>query len=331
MKKKLKIEWMLERGHDVKQHADLIRLLDINNFNSILIRTASFFPDPWAIATHYASLSNNIKFLVAVNPSMVSPIYCAIQVSTFQKLFGDRISINVVSGASKVEQEALGDYSPIEDRYKRSAEFASILKPLVINGKLDLFNGEFYKIKDAEIEQGHDFELVFAGSSDNTINLANKFGSVHYYAMESSDQYLESRKKIMVESAIKTTIIVEETSELAWDYANELLKLATPERINELKKDLSNHQSENQKRQEALHNFSKENLKVEDNIWAGMGLLRGGGITAMVGNYQEVADLIEKFYNSGLDRILIAGTPELHYAKNFINGVVPILKEKNIL
>lgn len=68
---------------------------------------------------------------------MVSPVYCAIQVSTFQKLFGDRISINVVSGASKVEQEALGDYSPIEDRYKRSAEFASILKPLVVNGKLD--------------------------------------------------------------------------------------------------------------------------------------------------------------------------------------------------
>jgi alkanesulfonate monooxygenase SsuD/methylene tetrahydromethanopterin reductase-like flavin-dependent oxidoreductase (luciferase family) len=51
----------------------------------------------------------------------------------------------------------------------------------------------------------------------------------------------------------------------------------------------------------------------------------------MVGNYQEVADLIEKFYNSGLDRILIGGTPELHYAKNFINGVIPILKEKNIL
>ena len=80
-----------------------------------------------------------------------------------------------------------------------------------------------------------------------------------------------------------------------------------------------------------MHNFSKENLKVEDNIWAGMGLLRGGGVTAIVGNYQEVANLIEKFYNSGLDRILIGGTPELYYANNFINGVIPILKDKKII
>jgi alkanesulfonate monooxygenase len=331
MKNKLKIEWMLERSHDIKKDIDLIKLLDSNGFNSILIRTASFFPDPWALATHYASLTKNIKFLIAVNPSMISPVFCAIKVSTFQELFGDRISINVVSGASTVEQAALGDYNPIKDRYKRSAEFAQILKKLVIDGNLDIFNGEFYKIKDAEIKKGHHFEIVFAGSSDNTINLANKFGSVHYYAMESSDQYIESRNKINVESAIKSTIIVEPTSQIAWGTANELLKLTSLERIEELKKDLSSHESENQKRQQALHNFSKENLIVEDNIWAGMGLLRGGGIAAMVGNYEEVANLIEKFYNYGLDRILIAGTPELHYANNFINGVVPILKEKNIL
>mgnify|MGYP003352889700 CR=1 FL=1 len=55
-------------------------------------------------------------------------------------------------------------------------------------------------------------------------------------------------------------------------------------------------ESENQKRQQALHNFSKESLLVEDNIWSGLGLLRGGGITAMVGSYKEIADLIEKFY-----------------------------------
>jgi alkanesulfonate monooxygenase len=331
MKNKLKIEWMLERGHDVKKDADLIKLLDINNFYSILIRTASFLPDPWSIASYYALLTTNIKFLIAVNPAMMSPTYCALKVSTFQKLFGDRIAINVVSGASTVEQSAFSDYSPIESRYKRSGEFAYILKTLVVDGEINNFDGEFYKIKNAEIEKGNEFEVVFAGSSDNTINLANNFGSAHYYAMESSDQYIDNRKKVNVESAIKSTIIVEETSSIAWQRANELLNLATIERIEELKKDLSSHESENQKRQEALHNFSKENLIVEDNIWAGMGLLHGGGITAMVGDYHEVANLIEKFYTYGLDRILIAGTPEIYYANNFINNVVPILKEKNII
>jgi alkanesulfonate monooxygenase len=331
MSNKLKIQWMLERGHDVERDQELISLLDNNNFECILIRTGSIFEDPWMIASKYASMTKNIKFMIAVNPAMVQPAYCAIQVATFQKIFGNRILINVVSGASTAEQAIFNDYTPIKDRYRRSAEFAKILKTLVVEGKIDEFNGNFYKIKNAEIENGQEFEIVFAGSSDNTINLANEFGQLHLYAMESSNQYIENRHKIKVDSAIKTTIIVEESSTDAWQSANDLLSLSTPERIEELKRDLSTHESQNQKKQQALHNFSKENLKVEENIWAGLGLLRGGGISAMVGNYQEVADLIEKFYNSGLNRILIGSTPEIYYVKRLIYGVMPILKKKGII
>jgi len=327
---KLKIEWMPERNHNIKTDLDLIKLVD-NHFSSFLIRTASFFLDPWTIANYYATLTKNIKFIVAINPAMMSPTFCAIKISTFQKIFGDRISINIVSGAGVEEQETFGDHTPIADRYIRSGEFAEIVKTLVVKGKIDNFDGKFYKIKNAKIERGDDFEIVFAGSSDNTIALANNFGQAHYYSMESSKQYIESRSKVIVESAIKSTIIVEETNELAWAYANKLLEYSTPEEVQELKKDLQGHESENQKRQQALHNFSKDNLIVEDGIWSGMGLFHGGGVTSMVGSYEEVAALIEKFYNLGLDRILIAGNPELHFANNFINGVIPILKKKQIL
>lgn len=327
---KLQIEWMFERSHKFPEDANLLQILD-NNFSSILIRTASFFPDPWTIAQDYLSITKNLKFIIAVNPASIHPVFCAIKISTLQKKYGNRISINLVSGASTVEQSIYSDTVLISSRYKRTAEYAEIIKKLVIDGKIDNFNGEFYSLNDVEILKGLDFELVFAGSSDNTISLANSFGSCHYYSMETFDQYKNNRSKILVDSAIKTTIIVDKDSETAWNFANDLLNHVTEKSLLELKKDLSSHESENQKRQEKLHNFSKEKLIVEDNIWSGLGLLRGGGITAMVGSFNEIANLIEKFYNAGLNRILIGGTPEYIYINNFINGVIPILKKKNIL
>lgn len=329
--KKLKLEWMFERDHDIQKNIELLQLLDNNNFNSILIRTGSIFPDPWLIASHYASITKNLKFLIAVNPVMMHPVYCALKVTTFQKIYGDRISLNLVSGASRVEQNIFSDSTPINLRYERTGEFAQIIKQLVTTGNIKKFEGKFYNILDAEMDKGKNFEIVFAGSSDNTINLANNFGSAHYYAMESSLQYAENRNKILVDSAIKATIIVEEFSKKAWDMTDYILSLSNEKRIEELKEDLSSHESENQKKQQALHNFSKDNLLVEPNIWSGLGLMRGGGITAMVGDYKEVAELIEKFYNAGLNRLLLGGTPEFYYANNFINGVVPILKNKGIV
>jgi alkanesulfonate monooxygenase len=328
--KKLQLEWMFERSHNHAQDEDLVKLLDYAGFESILIRTGSIFPDPWVVATNYAAKSRKIKFLIAVNPAMVHPVYCATQISTFQKLFGNRVSINVVSGASKSEQKVFSDSTPISMRYQRSGEFAQIIRNLVTIGSVN-FKGDFYDLCNVDIIPGEDFEIVFAGSSDNTIELANSFGNAHLYAMESTAQYIENRHKIKVDSSIKATIIVESNKSKAWDTANDLLGYATDAHISALKEDLSDHESENQKHQQALHNFSKDNLNVEESIWSGLGLLRGGGITAMVGDYEAVADLIHKFYLNGLNRLLIAGTPELYYAQNFIHGVMPILNSKGII
>jgi len=327
---KLKIEWMLERSHDLNNCKDLLNILD-NNFSSILIRTGSIFWDPWSIAHKYAETTKNINFMIAVNPAMVHPVYCAIQISTFQRIYGDRVSINIVSGASKTEQHIFNDLLDIESRYKRSGEFAQIIKQLVITGRIDSFNGQFYSLSDVDINKGSNFEIVFAGSSDNTIELANNFGSAHYYAMETLQQYKENRHKINVESAIKATIFCEKESSLAWDTANNIIKNIDNAYIENLKKDLSSHESANQKHQQSLHNFSKTNLVIENNIWSGLGLVRGGGITSIVGGYEEVADIITKFYQNGLNRILIANTPELKYANNFVNGVMPILKDRGII
>ncbi|MEY4331317.1 MAG: hypothetical protein RLZZ196_55 [Bacteroidota bacterium] len=328
---KLKIEWMFERGHDLDENLDLLQLLDTSNIHCILIRTTSFYPDPWGVAYKYSALTKNIKFMLAINPAQLSPTYCAMKVATFQKIFGDRLILNIVSGAHKEELASYGDHTPISLRYKRSLEYAEIVKKLVTNGRIDSYNGEFYQLENVDTMSGCDFEIVFAGSSDNTIHNANSVGNAHYYAMETLEQYKQNRNKIKVDSGIKATIIVEKDSRSAWDTTEQILTYATDEIINSLKEEALLHESQNVVHQQKLHNYSKENLTIEKNIWAGFGLLRHGGITAMVGSYVEVADLIENFYNAGLNRLLLGGTPEIYYANNFINGVMPILKNKGII
>lgn len=330
-KNKLELQWMLERAHDYFDNENLIKLLEDNNFTSILIRTGSAQPDPWTIATFYASKFNKIKFIIAVNPAMISPVFCAIKVITFQKLFGDRISLNIVSGPSKEEQSIYNDNLPMKDRYKRSKEFAEIVKQITTNGFIKNYYGSFYSFEMVKIPHYKQIDIVFAGSSDNTINMANEIGAAHYHSMETPTSYLNFRKIITTKSAIKSTIIVENTKEKALEVAENLIKNVDINSIEYLKNDVGRHESQNQKRQQNLHNYSKDNLFICSNIWLGYGLLRGGGITSMIGSYKEVADLIKEYYDIGLDILLIGGTPEIYYANNFINGVMPILKQYEII
>lgn len=329
--KKLELQWMLERSHDYDEGKELIELLENNGFTSILLRTGSAQPDPWMVASYYASIFKKIKFIIAVNPAMIAPAFCAIKVATFQKLFGDRISLNIVSGPSKQEQEIYNDSLSIKYRYKRSKEFAEIVKKITRDGFIKDYRGNFYSFDDIQIPHIKEVEIVFAGSSDETIDIANNQGHAHYHSMETPTEYKKIKKIITTKSAIKSTIIVEDSYEKAIRYADSLIENVSDEDIERLKKDVGVHESQNQKKQSLLHNYSKTNLFIHENIWAGYGLLRGGGITCMLGDYDQVSTLIKDYYDCGLDILLIAGTPEIYYANNFIKGVIPKLKEMDIV
>ena len=53
-----------------------------------------------------------------------------------------------------------------------------------------------------------------------------------------------------------------------------------------------------QKRMLALNGGSKDDLEIHPNVWAGVGLVRGGAGTALVGSHKEVADRIEEYHSS---------------------------------
>ncbi len=66
------------------------------------------------------------------------------------------------------------------------------------------------------------------------------------------------------------------------------------------------------------------------NLWAGVGLLRGGAGTALVGSHAEVADRIEEYARLGLSEFILSGYPHLEEAYWFGEGVLPILRQRGL-
>ena len=68
-------------------------------------------------------------------------------------------------------------------------------------------------------------------------------------------------------------------------------------------------------------------MEIYPNVWAGIGLVRGGVGTALVGSYREVADRIVEYHEAGFEAFLLSGYPHLEEAYWFGEGVMPLLRE----
>ena len=86
-------------------------------------------------------------------------------------------------------------------------------------------------------------------------------------------------------------------------------------------------ESEGQRRMTALHGGRVDKLEIYPNLWAGVGLVRGGAGTALVGSHKEVANLIGEYHSLGFDEFILSGYPHLEEAYWFAEGVLPLLHE----
>lgn len=77
-----------------------------------------------------------------------------------------------------------------------------------------------------------------------------------------------------------------------------------------------------------LLNDVTDELEIYPNLWPGIGPVRGGAGTVLVGSHGEVAERIAEYHRLGIDEFVLFGHPHLEEAYWFGEGVLPRLEEQ---
>lgn len=309
-------------------------------FEAALTPTGAWCEDAWVSTAMLSSVSERLKFLVAFRLGVTAPFLSAQMAGTFQNLSGGRLLLNVVTGGEDAEQAMFGDFSTKEERYARADEFLEIVRRLW-TGETLTFEGKYLSVENATLHQIPDPlpEIYFGGSSAAGIAVAAKHADVYLTWGEPPEAVAEKIARVRRAAAeqgreltygIRLHTIARATSEEAWAEADRLLENISAEDIARIQAGLKRSASEGQQRMLALNKGSKDGLEIYPNLWAGIGLVRGGAGTAMVGSYTEIADLIEAYRDVGIDEFVLSGYPHLEEAYWFGEGVLPELTRRGL-
>jgi alkanesulfonate monooxygenase len=287
-----------------------------------------------------APLSERLKFLVAFRPGLTSPTLAAQMAATFQNLTGGRLLLNVVTGGESHEQRAYGDFLDKDGRYERCGEFLAIVRRLWA-GEEVTYAGTHLRVDRARLQQLPDPipEIYFGGSSPAAGEVAAEHADVYLTWGEPPAavakkvawiRELADRRGRELRFGIRLHTMSRDTSEEAWAEADRLLAGISDEDIRRVQEGLQRSESVGQKNMLALNRGSRDGLEIHPHLWAGVGLVRGGAGTALVGSHEEVADLVEEYAAVGIEEFVLSAYPHLEGAYHFGEGVLPVLEKRGL-
>jgi alkanesulfonate monooxygenase len=316
----------------------LAEAVDQLGYHGALLPTGRGCEDAWITAASIAPFTETMRFLVALRPGATLPAEAARQAATFDRMCDGRLLLNVVSGGTPVDLAGDGITLGHDERYAQADEFLRIWRRLMAGETVD-FDGRYLSAKGGKLlfppVQRPYPPLYFGGSSAPARQLAAEQCDVYLTWGEPPDAVAEKIADVRRRAAaigrrlrfgIRLHLIVRETREAAWRAADELIAHLSDETIAAAQRRLSEESdSEGQRRMLALHKGSRAALEVSPDLWAGVGLVRGGAGTALVGDPPTVAARIREYQALGIDTLIASGYPHLEEAYRVAELLFPQL------
>lgn len=328
-----------QREASLEYLADVARAAERSGFEAALTPISSWCPDPWVLTSAIAQHAQRLKFLVAFRPSFLSPTLAAQMAATYQRVTNNRLLLNIVVGGDDVEQHRFGDWLSKDERYAQAGEFLHVFRE-AWEREFD-FAGQHVKVEGAFVPDPPARPRIYlGGSSPAAIETAAKYVDVYLTWGEPPAQVAEKLDRVRaaaeregrdVRFGIRLHVITRDTSAEAWAEADRLVRGLDPDEIARAQAKLAKSQSEGQRRMLALHNGRTDQLEVSPNLWAGVGLVRGGAGTALVGSHTEVVDRIAEYHDLGIEEVVLSGYPHLEEAYRAGEGLIPELRRRGLL
>lgn len=303
----------------------------------VLLPTGRSCEDSWVVASAVAPSTQKLRYLVAVRPGLQSPSVAARMTATLDRVTDGRLLINVVTGGDPAENKGDGIFLGHDERYEVTREFLHVYTALLEGRTVD-FKGKHITIEDGRLlfapVQSPRPPLYFGGSSEAGVDVATDSVEKYLTWGEPPAQVAEkvnnvatiaARKGRKLSFGIRLHVIVRETNEEAWREADRLIQYVDDETIERAQAVFARMDSVGQRRMAELHGGRRDTLEVSPNLWAGVGLVRGGAGTALVGDPQTVAARIKEYMSLGIDTFIMSGYPHLEEAYRFAELVFPLL------
>ncbi|MET0314738.1 MAG: FMNH2-dependent alkanesulfonate monooxygenase [Hansschlegelia sp.] len=325
------------RQVDLSYLAQVAQAADRLGYYGVLLPTGRSCEDSWVVASALAPLTERLRYLVAVRPGLQSPTLAARMTATLDRISNGRLLINVVTGGDPAENGGDGIFLDHDERYEVTREFLHVYKALLA-GETVKFEGKHIRIDDGRLlfhpAQENGPPLYFGGSSPAASEVAAKTIDKYLTWGEPPAQVAEKlaavralakREGREVSFGIRLHVIVRETNAEAWAAADSLISHLDDETIAAAQKVYARMDSVGQQRMAALHGGRRDKLEVSPNLWAGVGLVRGGAGTALVGDPETVAERMKEYMQAGVDTFILSGYPHLEEAYRFAELVFPHL------
>lgn len=318
--------------------SQIARAADQLGYYGMLIPTGRSCEDSWVVASSLVGLTKRVRFLIAVRPGLTEPSFAARVTATLDRFSGGRVLVNVVAGGDPVELRGDGIWLDHGERYAEVGEFLTIWRALM-RGETVNHAGAHYRVEGGSLAykpaQSPYPPLYFGGSSDAGLAVAAKHCDVY---LTWGEPPADVAAKIAAAKAaaaalgrtlsfgVRLHIIVRETAAAAWDAAADLIRYVDDDAIAAAQKVFARFDSVGQARMVRLHNGKRDNLEISPNLWAGVGLTRGGAGTALVGDPEQVVARLKEYQALGIDRFVLSGYPHLEECYRVAELVLPHLQ-----
>jgi alkanesulfonate monooxygenase len=296
---------------------------------------AAPYVDSWTLGTAIMAATRKIEVLVAHRPGFVNPGVFAQMCATADDLSGGRLALNIVTAGAPGDMEQFGDVLDHDARYRRAAEFVSILQALWAQQETN-FEGEFYCMQNAGLSpkpvQPNGPRFFLAGASAAAVDMAARQADVYMMSASTVDnigaRIAEVRERAArygrtLQFCVAATLFAAETDDKARTWANEFVEHADLEVVAERTRLGRMTTSVEDLRARAGTNM---HTWLTPNIWSGMVHLTYG--SAWVGSYDGIADLFEEYARVGVSIFQIYGYPFLEEALHVGERLVPLVKQR---
>lgn len=319
--------------------ASVANAADTLGFDGVLLPTGGHSEDTLVVASALSALTRQLRFLVALRPGLISPILAARLTASLDRVSNGRVNLNIVTGSSG--GSGGGDLEGLDlthaQRYELTREWLGAFRAALSGETVDL-DGAHLKIRNGRaplpsVQRPYP-PIYFGGSSDAARAVAGEHVDVYLTWGERPGEVAQKLGEVRAEAArhgrtvrfgLRAHVVVRDTEDEAWQAAEDLLRGVSDETVEKAQAAFLASGSEGQRRMAALHGGRRDALRIGKNLWAGVGLVRGGAGTAFVGSPENVVAALNEYRALGVDTFVLSGYPHLEEAYRVAELLFPLL------